>query len=633
MIGSAADVFISYKAEDRARLAPLVHALEAEGFTVWWDAHIGGGTNWRQDIEEHLDAAKCVIVAWSKRSVGPEGEFVRDEAMRAKRHHTYLPIRIDDVSPPLGFGEVQALSLKNWKGDRPDPRLAALVDAVRQRITGEHIDHHSGRHEQPRISRRAAVAGGIGIGTVAIASTGGWLLLKPDVADARRIAVLPFANLSGDEEQNYFSDGIAEELRAALSRVGMEVIGRASSVAVKDLDSQSAARKLGVANILTGSVRRSPDVIRINAQLVSGKDGVVRWAQSYDRVPGDAIKIQSDIAGSVANALSVALGNAARAALALGGTADSVAQDLLLRSLNVRRTATSIEELRQAVQLADAAIARDPRYAQAYAGRADVLAGIAVEYAKGPAQVSETLKLAEESAAKALRIAPKLGSARAVLAFIDSSRLRFPEALEQLRAAVAQAPDDPNVLNVAANSLPYLGEAGEALRLANRLTRLDPLDPLAFKRKSEVEYCLRQYAECVVTSRKTQSLDPKTTRLWSGCSFILMGKIPEATAEFAAMRPSPFRVLGQGLIAARTNDRTTAERAINKLYAHWGNTASYQAGQIWVALGEPDKAFAEFDGAIAALDPGMIYLKIDPFMDPVRKDPRFAALITKLRFP
>ena len=113
------------------------------------------------------------------------------------------------------------------------------------------------------------------------------------------------------QEQAYFSEGVAEELRAALSRIGLEVIGRASSDAVKDLDTKAAASKLGVANILTGSVRRSPETIRINAQLVSGTDGVERWAQSYDRAPGDAIKIQSDIAANVAQALSIALGRRA----------------------------------------------------------------------------------------------------------------------------------------------------------------------------------------------------------------------------------------------------------------------------------------------------------------------------------
>ena len=121
MTGSATDIFLSYKAEDRARLKPLVDALEQAGFSVWWDQHIGGGANWRQEIEQHLDAARCVIVTWSKGSVGREGDFVRDEASRAKRLGTYLPICIDDVAPPLGFGEVQAFSLKGWKGDPRDP--------------------------------------------------------------------------------------------------------------------------------------------------------------------------------------------------------------------------------------------------------------------------------------------------------------------------------------------------------------------------------------------------------------------------------------------------------------------------------------------------------------------------------
>jgi TolB-like protein len=276
MTKPATDVFLSYKGEDRTRLQPLVEALEADGITVWWDAHIGGGTNWRQDIQEHLDAAKCVIVVWSKRSVGPEGEFVRDEASRARRRGTYLPVRIDDVETPLGFGEVQALSLKGWKGDRADPRFLALVHAVQERVTGAEVAHHPTHQAPPQISRRAVVAGG----AVAVAATGGWLLLKPSAANAKRIAVLPFANLSGDQAQAYFSDGIAEELRSALTRIGMQVIGRASSDAVKDLDTKTAAAKLGVANILNGSVRRSPDTIRVNAQLVSGSDGVERWAQT-----------------------------------------------------------------------------------------------------------------------------------------------------------------------------------------------------------------------------------------------------------------------------------------------------------------------------------------------------------------
>jgi serine/threonine-protein kinase len=226
MIG-ATDVFVSYKAEDRARLRPLVAALEAEGFTVWWVTHIGGGAHWREDIQVHLDAAKCVIVVWSKRSVGIEGDFVRDEANRARKRGAYLPVRLDPVEPPLGFGEVQAISLRGWKGDRGDLRFLTIAEAVRRRIAGEDIAHVDLGSHGPVVSRRTLVAGSA-VAATAVLATGGWFLLKPTPANAKRIAVLPFDNLSGDASQAYFAEGIAEELRSALTRIGLEVIGRAS---------------------------------------------------------------------------------------------------------------------------------------------------------------------------------------------------------------------------------------------------------------------------------------------------------------------------------------------------------------------------------------------------------------------
>jgi hypothetical protein len=112
-----ADVFVSYKAEDRRRVKPLVETLQAEGFSVWWDEQIGGGAAWRQAIEAELNAAKCVIVIWSNRSAGPEGTFVQDEATRAQQRHVYVPVLIDKVHLPLGFGETQALALNGWRGD------------------------------------------------------------------------------------------------------------------------------------------------------------------------------------------------------------------------------------------------------------------------------------------------------------------------------------------------------------------------------------------------------------------------------------------------------------------------------------------------------------------------------------
>ena len=205
-----ADVFVSYKAEDRRRVKPLVEALQADGFSVWWDEQIGGGAAWRHAIETELNAAKCVIVAWSKRSVGAEGTFVQDEATRAQQRHVYVPVIIDKVHLPLGFGETQALPLSGWHGDRSDPHYQAVLAAV-QRNAGPKRRARPAPVHQPKIDRRTAIAGGA-VAAVAAAGVGGWAFLRSSPASASRsIAVLPFANLSGDPAQAYFSDGIAEE--------------------------------------------------------------------------------------------------------------------------------------------------------------------------------------------------------------------------------------------------------------------------------------------------------------------------------------------------------------------------------------------------------------------------------------
>ena len=129
-----ADVFISYKAEDRRRVKPLVEALQADGLSVWWDEQIGAGDAWRDTIEQQLDGARCVVVIWSKRSVGADGKFVREEASRAQRRGLYVPVLIDPVDPPLGFGESQATSLRGWHGDPSDAHYQAVLSAVRRHV-------------------------------------------------------------------------------------------------------------------------------------------------------------------------------------------------------------------------------------------------------------------------------------------------------------------------------------------------------------------------------------------------------------------------------------------------------------------------------------------------------------------
>lgn len=576
-----------------------------------------------------------MIVVWSRRSVGPGGDFVRDEANRARKRGAYLPIRLDSSEPPLGFGEIQAVSLKGWRGDRSDPRFRAIAETVRSRVNGENIDHGPVQHERSSMSRRALLTAGAATAAIG-AAAGGWFLLRPAPANAKRIAVLPFADLSATHDQAYFSEGIAEELRSALARIGLEVIGRNSCEAAKDLDIKAAAAKLNVANILTGSVRRSPETIRIDAQLVSGSDGVERWAQSYDRAPGDAIAIQTDIAENVAQALSIALGQAARAALTLGGTRDSVAQDLILQSRKIRRQGGGADTYRQRLGLAEEAIARDPTYADAYVEKANILVTLATNYTPSPAEAAHDLVQAQAAAGRAISLAPRFGLAHQALGLIAQSRLDFPAALREARLAISLSPNDPDLLPFEGRNLAWFGSIEEGLRLIDRAIALDPLNGRQYRYKAEALTFARRYPEAIAAGRRALQLAPgfQTAHQMVGDALLLLDQPVAAKAEYETLgTDDPFRLARLALVAARVGDRSATDRTVAQLRQQAGAGASYQYGEIYAQLGDKDRAFAEFDNAINAKDAGLIYLKIDPFLEPIRNDPRYAALLRRLNFP
>ena len=150
-------------------MKPLVEALQSDGLSVWWDAQIEGGAGWRQAIQTELDSARCVLVAWTRRSVGPEGHFVHDEATRAQRRHAYLPVLLEAVEPPLGFGETQALPMAGWKGDRSDPRYRNVLEAVRAMVAGVPRGAPLALAPASAIGRRQLMLGGTVLGVAALA--------------------------------------------------------------------------------------------------------------------------------------------------------------------------------------------------------------------------------------------------------------------------------------------------------------------------------------------------------------------------------------------------------------------------------------------------------------------------------
>ena len=628
------DVFVSYKAEDRRRVQPLVEALEADGLTVWWDAHIGGGDAWRETIQEHLDAARCVIVIWSKRSIGPEGRFVRDEAGRAQRRGVYLPIRIDAVEPPLGFGETQALPLRNWRGDRSDARYRAVHRAVHAIIAGKTHDGVIPLAHEHGVDRRLVIGGGTA--AVAAAGIGGWFLFKPSsAAAAGSIAVLPFANLSSDPNQAYFSDGLAEELRSALSRAGLEVVGRTSSEAVKNADAETASRKLGVANILTGSVRRSPSTIRVNATLIKGSDGLQRWSQEYDRKPGDELTIQSDIAQNVAEALSVTLGKAAKAALTLGGTSNAAAQDLYLKANAVLRTDDSEAGYRQAIGLLDSATTLDPKFANAFA-----LKSLALNFMTGSTTGAGSFDSGYAQAAmfarQAIALAPTLAAGHTALATVYQFQLNLPGALEEYRKAAALPDITVLALLQEVIFLTRMGAFSTALEISRRAEKKDPLNNVAFGREGYVLAYWRRYSEAIAPLQKAAQLAPTVSRNHTALGFCWaqLGKVAQAEAEYRkAPADDIYRLTGEAVLFDRQGNRAASNEAVQRAQKVFGEAASYQYAEIYAQRGDKEGAFAALDRAWAIHDPGLTTLRVDPYLDPLRGDPRLKAMEKRLNFP
>jgi TolB-like protein/tetratricopeptide (TPR) repeat protein len=631
-----ADVFVSYKAEDRKRVAPLVEALEADGLSVWWDAQIGGGDEWRRSIEQQLDGAKCVLVVWSKRSGGPEGRFVRDEASRAMERGVYLPVRIDNVRLPLGFGETQALALTGWRGSAEDGRFQAVRGAVNAIVAGKPHEGHHLPHFETGVSRRGVIGGGA-VAAAAIAGVGGWALLRPSATSASgSIAVLPFANLSGDPAQAYFSDGVAEEIRSALSRVaGLKVVGSSSSEAVRSDDAQTAAKKLGVANILTGSVRESPSTIRINAELIDGRSGIDRWSQDYDRSPGDSIRIQTDIAANVADALRIQLGGAAKAILTYGGTQNAAAQKLYLQA-DPGHGDESSEGLQRAIRDLDQAIRLDPNYAQAYARKTRTLAFYAAVYTNDSSEMAGLLGEAEGAAKQAVALAPRLPEGHEALSFVYRQQLKLKDSLREARISVGLPGATPSTHDTYAIIMGLAGHMNEALAAANDSAALDPLNPGAYETQAIVFNFAHRFAPCIAAARHGLQLASSRnyTRAILGYALIGSRRYDEAAAELSKLPADDVHaVMALSVIAWIRGDKARSDRLLEDMRGRFGESASYQFAQAYAQRRDADRAIESLRTSIEVRDPGLAAIKVDPFLDPIRNDPRLADVIRQLDFP
>jgi TolB-like protein len=637
-----AQVFVSYKSEDRERLRPLVEALEAEGFDVWWDARIEAGQAWRDSIEQQLAIALCVVVAWSERSVGPEGRFVRDEAGRALSRGAYLPILLDPVRLPIGFGEVQALSLAGWRGSRSDSRFQGVLNAVRSHLDSSRVNRASttpaASGTNRGIDRRVLIAGGTA--AMAAAGAGGWWFRRQQTAgagpDDKSIAVLPFANLSDDPRQSYFADGLAEELRGALTRIGqIKVIARTSCEAVRNSPVAKAARELGVARILIGSVRRSPSLIRVSAQLVDGNRGVELCSETYDRPPGDVLQIQAEIATSVADALRVRLAPAEEAALIAVDTTNVAAHDLYLQAIASLRSSSSSEaSMREALRLLNAAVAADPNYVAALAARSELVFVLANGYESGDAlrnAISDSLATAK----RAVALNAKSAAAQSALSSALGANLDVVGCLACSQLAYRLGPGDPDAVYQYCIVLEAFRRDAEAISIIDQAVARDPLDPSRYVLRGKLLFAAHRQLDAIESMRRAVALRQKYDAAHAslGDMLVLMGRAKEAIAEYEQVSNGWDRFRGLTIARARMGDRAGSDRELTELKNIDDGSLNYQLAQVHSMRGELEPAVTKLEAAYEALDGGLLYLYSDALLEPVRSHPRVQALLRRLKFP
>jgi serine/threonine-protein kinase len=480
------------------------------------------------------------------------------------------------------------------------------------------------------------VGGGAAVAAVALA--GGWFIVERAAGGANdSIAVLPFANLGNDPAHAYLADGISEEVRNALARLGgIKVVGRTSSEALRNADATTAAEKLHVSNVLIGSVRRSPNLVRVAAQLVDGRTGFERWSKSYDLAPGDALELQTEIAESVALALRVKLGQSRHAALTAGGTRDTAANDLYLQAKLAFRLGDTEATYRKVIALCDAAIGIDSNFADAWALKGTAWDAIGSSFVSDGRALHLAYTEGAAAGRRAIALAPQVASGYVALARSMSGQLNVRGALEQYRIAEPLLRTDPGLVSSWILTLAEIGRTAEALALADKLIALDPLNASVFGRQAFAFFFARQYGLAIRTARTALRLAPALTEQQSliGDCLCLLGRHREAAAQYAKAPPlDPYRMTGEAFVAARTRDRGGAERLLDRMQRSYGEPISYQVAQVHAQLGDVDEAFAALEIGRRVLDPGLNGLPADPFMDPIRKDARFASLLKGMDFP
>ena len=630
-------LFVSHASADADRARQLVAALQHAGCRVWWDGMLTGGEAFQSTIETALAQVDAVIVLWSL--AANDSHWVRDEAAVGRDRGRLVPLSLDGSLPPLGFRQLHVIDISGWNG-RPDaPAMGPVLAA---------ITATAGRAPVPTAGRRvagAAAGGGIGrrwllagAGGLAAAAAGGWWLLRGDPAVAGSIAVLPFRNLSGQTADDYFAEGLAEELRTTLALNRQLLVSGAASAGgfrQSDADPRRIAKALGVSSLLMGTVRPAGGRVRIAVRLVDGGNGLERWSQSYDRSLADVLAVQAEIAVTVADALISSLaGDPGWQARRPGATRSSVAFNHYLKGEALYQSAASDDSDRAALAQYDAAIAADAGYAAAHAARARCLVTIANNEGSAAAAARRRGQ-ALLSARRAIALAPDMAEGHSALGYLLSSQLDLAAAQPPYRRALELAPGNAPILAGSAEFAAHMGQFDVARAAANRAARLDPLNPHVFRSQGVVAYSARAWAEAAAALGAALRLEPDMDTVHSllGDMALAQGDADAARRHYLAEQGPVSRLRSLAIIDGRQHGRAAGALHLDRLMQRFGDAVQFQRAEVLAQWGDGPAALASLESALEQRDPGLILAAHDPMLDPLRAEPRFQAVLRAIGAP
>lgn len=628
-------VFLSYARDDRTKARAIVTALEAHGLTVWWDGLINGGHEFADKIEHALKSADVVVVLWSPTSV--HSHWVRDEAATGRDRGRMVPVTIEGTEPPLGFRQIQHVDLTKWRGRRDAREILELCRAIEAVSTGIPAEPRAlASAARPQLSRRTLMAAGAA-GVVVIGAAAGFEWLRNGSSGPTSIGVLPFRNLGGNSAEEYFSDGVADELRATLSQNADLAVAAETSSGVagkKSSNPRAVASALGVNFLLEGSVTRETDMVRIAVQIVDGATGFDKWSQNFDRKLDDILAVQSEIAAFVTDALLSRLSAAKAPRDRLGGTHNNSAFDAYLRGLALYNLSTGETSDFNALRLFQRAVALDPNYAVAHAALSRAYTVIANSYPLH-GQTKSFYKQGENAARTAIRVAPRLADGYSALGFVLlNGELNLVAGGAAYQRSFELGYGNADILLAYANFAGRTGRFADGREAISRARRLDPLNADVFRTSGLLELDARRYDVAAGALNTALALDPGATTIHRALGDVqyMKGDLAGARQQYDQEPHPSDRLRGLAIVDMKAGRGKQAEAEFAELTGKYGDSTAYQQAQVLAQWGRIDEALTCLEKAAASNDAGVVRSKNDPLLDPIKKTVRFAKVERSLGY-